>query len=425
MMRSSQTLRNLSYLLTAEGVTRVARIALTVVMARLLSVTDFGTLAIALTVHELVAVLAQNGFGLKLLKQSERTCATAANSAYVLSFFWCAGMFFVQCLLASQMPLWGFDQAGFLLQALAPIHLLLPFALTHVHMIHRKGELGSFAAVDTAQNVLDCGITLVLLLAGMGLWSIIIARMCSTALWVIGFRRAGEWSFDSTHGYLPMRDMFTFTGAVLISEYAKSVRHWGDNLLVGTLLGTELLGLYYFAKNSGLGISLSLSQITITTITPRLAELSRNEAVDRHSQRRQLVGRFSVFLLLCIGAQAMLAPYYVPVLFGAQWEPAVVLLSLLCVSAIPRCIADLHACLARVSGLTSLEMRWNAAYTALFLLVVLAMAPSGLEPMALSLIGLNVLMAMVIGVAVWRRMDAKDDDTIGPPQPLNDHSMQH
>lgn len=404
MIASSQTLRNLSYLLTAEGITRIARIALTVVMARLLNVSDFGTLAIALTVHELVAVLAQNGFGLKLLNQSKKSVAQAANSAYLLSFFWSGGMFVIQWLLAGQMSFWGFGQAGYLLQALAPVHLLLPFALTHVHMIHRQGALGSFAAVDIAQNVLDCAVTLVLLLAGMGLWSIVIARFCSTALWVVGFRRAGSWFFDPLSGYLPMRELFSFTSAVLVSEYAKSVRFWGDNLLVGTLLGAEMLGLYYFAKNSGLGISMSLSQISITTITPRLAELSRGEVHNRDHEQKQLVGRFSLFLLICIGAQAILAPYYVPLLFGTQWTPAVVLLSLLCLSAIPRCIGDLHACLARVSGLTSLEMRWNAAYTVLFLLVVFAVAPAGLESMASALIALNVLMAGAIGIAVWQRL---------------------
>jgi len=423
-MQSSQTLKNLSYLLTAEGISRVARIALTVVMARLLGVSDFGTLAIALTVHELVAVLAHNGFGLKLLNVAEEDADAGANSAYVLSFFWCSGMFLLQMLLALEMPNWGYEQPGYLLQALAPLHLLLPFALTHVHMIHRRGELGSFAAVGTLQNVLECLLSLVLLLFGFDLWSIVIARFVSTLFWVVGFRRAGVWSFDKTLGFLPVRAMFEFTGAVLISEYAKSVRFWGDNLLVGALLGAEALGLYYFAKNSGLGISLSLSQISVTTVTPRLAQLARDNQSDSHAIRKRLIGRFSAFLVVCIGAQALLAPYYVPILFGSDWTPAVLLLSLLCASAIPRAIADLHAALARVSGLASYEMGWNAVYTVVFLLLVLVTAPLGLELMAVTIIGLNLIMALAISLSVWRKLapglltDSQDEIPLTNPRSM-------
>jgi len=403
-MRSSQILKNFSYLLTAEGISRVARITLTVVMARLLGVSDFGTLAIALTVHELVAVLAHNGFGLKLLNVSGKDADSGANSAYVLSFFWCFGMFTLQMILALEMPNWGYEQPGYLLQALAPLHLLLPFALTHVHMMHRRGELGSYAAIGTLQNVLECLLSLILLLLGFDLWSIVIARFVSTSFWVIGFRRAGDWSFDKNSSFLPTRAMFEFTGAVLVSEYAKSVRFWGDNLIVGALLGAEALGLYYFAKNSGLGISLSLSQISVTAITPKLAQLTRDEESDSYAMRKRLINQFSLFLLVCIGAQALLASYYVPILFGSDWSGAVLLLSLLCVSAIPRAIAELHAALARVSGLANIEMRWNAVYTIVFLLIVLITAPLGLELMAATIIGLNLLMALIISSSVWRRL---------------------
>lgn len=404
LLATSPTIRNFSYLLTAEGITRIARIALTVVMARMLSVADFGVLAVALTVHELIAVLVNNGFGLALLKQDEPRVHSSANTAYLLSFAWATGMFLVQLAAAQVMLALDAAQSAYLLQALAPVHLLLPFALTHVQMIHRSGELSSFATVGTLQNISDCLLTLAFLMLGFGLWSIVFARFLSTLVWLTGFRRVDGWGFDARSGFVSAWELFRYTGPVLISEYAKSVRQWGDNLIVGALLGTELLGLYYFAKNSGLGISLSLSQISISAVTPRLAQLSRERIADRQMKRKRLIGRFSIFLSLLIGAQALLAPIYVPILFGATWQPAVLLLSLMCLSAIPRSIADLHACLARNSGLTQLEATWNGAYTLLFLLCVSLTAGFGLESMAIVLIVLNVCMALVIASTCWKRL---------------------
>jgi len=406
----STTVRNLSYLMTAEGITRVVRITLTIAMARLLSVTDFGVLAVALTIHELVSVLVHNGFGLALLRENYKRVNATANTAYLLSFGWAIAMCCIQLLAAWIMIGWGFEQSAHLVQALAPVHLLLPFALTHVQMIHRKGELSSFATVGTVQNICDCLITFILLLAGLGLWSVVVARFLSTVVWVVGFRRVDCWRFSPEYGYQSVGKLFLYTLPVLLSEYSKSIRQWGDNLIVGALLGTELLGLYYFAKNSGLGISLSLGQISIAAVTPRLAELTRSQSINRQSERKRLIGRFSLFLTVMIGCQALLAPLYVPVLFGSTWEPAVPLLALMCVSAIPRAVADLHACLARNSGLTALEATWNSAYTLIFLLGISLAAGFGLEIMAGVLIVLNLVMSGIIVGVCWRSLA---DDDIG------------
>ena len=80
------TLRNLSYLMGAEGLSRVFRLCTTILMAQTLSIAEFGLLAIALTVFELIAVLANNGFGLFLLKHEDRHLVGRYARAYQLRY---------------------------------------------------------------------------------------------------------------------------------------------------------------------------------------------------------------------------------------------------------------------------------------------------------------------------------------------------
>ena len=390
------TLRNLSYLMGAEGLSRVFRVCTTILMAQALSIAQFGLLAIALTVFELIAVLANNGFGLFLLKHSDKHLSSAANTVYLLSWLWAGLMCVLQLVVALVLEHVGQSEAALLVQAMAPFHLLTPFALTHVYLIHRSGELGSFAGVATVQNICDCLFTMLFLALGAGVWAIVFARLISIVVWVIGFRLSKGWQLDLSEGFVGPQLAFAYTGAVLASEYSKSFRTWGDNLIVGSALGAEVLGIYYFAKNSGLGISLSISQVCVTTLTPRFAQIVREEGNERAAARKRLIFMFGGFFTAIVFSQALFAPVYVPILFGDTWIPAVPVLTLLCLSAIPRGIGELYACLARTSGLSGYEMRWNGLYSLFFLASVFVGVQLGLEWLCIMLILLNGLMAVLI-----------------------------
>ena len=406
-----QIARNLTYLVGAEGFSRVFRVCATILMAQTLSIAQFGLLAIALTVFELIAVLANNGFGLFLLKQDDKHLGCAANTVYLLSWLWAGLMCVLQLIIALILENVGQFQAGLLVQAMAPFHLLTPLALTHVYLIHRSGELGSFAGIAAAQNISDCLFTILFLVLGLGVWAIVFARLLSILVWVSCVRLSMSWQVDLSKGLVVPRKAFVYTCAVLGSEYAKSFRTWGDNLIVGSVLGAELLGIYYFAKNSGLGISLSISQVCTTTLTPRFAQILREEERERRAARKRLMVVFGSFFTTIVFSQALFAPLYVPVLFGDTWVPAVPVLTLLCLSAIPRGIGELYACLARTSGYSGYEMRWNGWYSLWFLASVFAGVQLGLEWLCVILIMLNSLMAALIAGGTRSLYKAATTDT--------------
>ena len=124
----------------------------------------------------------------------------------------------------------------------------------------------------------------------------------------------------------------------------------------------------------------------------------REEEKERAAARKRLIYMFGGFFTVIVFSQALFAPFYVPVLFGETWLPAIPVLTLLCLSAIPRGIGELYACLARTSGLSGYEMRWNGWYSLFFLASVCVGVQLGLEWLCLMLILLNGLMAVLIAI---------------------------
>ena len=134
---------------------------------------------------------------------------------------------------------------------------------------------------------------------------------------------------------------------------------------MGRFLSIEALGVYYFAFNAGIGISLGIINSIKAAILPHLCDARDNlqEFQARYFQSLKVIG--SVIIPLVI-LQASLAPFYVPIVFGEKWVSAVPILILICLSAIPRPFADSASQLLIAIDKPHWDLIWNVIFTALF-----------------------------------------------------------
>ncbi len=143
-----------------------------------------------------------------------------------------------------------------------------------------------------------------------------------------------------------------------------------DNFLVGYFLGLHALGLYYFAFNGGLVITLGLINAAGMAVYPHLCEVRRDRAAltQRFAKTAKSMG---LLLVPAIVLQALLAPIYVPIVFGAQWVDAIPALSLICLSALVRPFANVTSQLLKAIGRPDIELRWQLLTTLVLLSALL------------------------------------------------------
>jgi len=115
-----------------------------------------------------------------------------------------------------------------------------------------------------------------------------------------------------------------------------------------------------------------------------------------------------------IAAQALLAPVYVPLVFGDQWLPAVPVLMLLCLSAAPRLVGESMTQLARVAGYASDDARWNIWSAPVFLCVVLVGCHFGLAATALSVLLFHLVYQSSFVLATGMRLFHGREPVIEP-----------
>lgn len=402
--------KNFAWLVGSEGVVRLTRLVTAVALARFLDVSELGIAALAIASHELMRLLAQNGFGLKVIRADNADLDALCQSLYLLNWLWSGVLFSLQ-VAASFLFAHYYSNSDLqtMIAVLACVYLTMPLGLTQMYRVQRDQRLKVTAWVDSTQVMIDNVLTAALAVAGFGAWSVVLPKLLVTPIWVVGYRLACDWRFSFSAPRLPWRAAFSETRGWLSSEFARGMRSQLDVFVVGRLLGTEALGFYYFARNAGLGISLSLLQAATHAMLPKLGQIARERGMTRTFavECRRVLKLVVIVTVPIIAAQALLAPLYVPFVFGEKWSPAIPVLILLCLSALPRVLGESMAQVARVAGMTNNDARWNIWSTPVFFCTVFVGCHYGLIATAFAVLCFHLAYQWLFVAVMSRRLQFK------------------
>ncbi|MFT5571533.1 MAG: teichuronic acid exporter [Cryomorphaceae bacterium] len=398
-------IKNLGWLGMSEVFVRITRLVTAVILARLMDPIVFGTAALVLTINELIRVFSRNGIGAKIVQCPESELDAITNTAYRLNIVFCFSLFIIQCLLA--YPLADFydtPELVIMLQVLALTYLLMPFGMVQAALVQREQRLKTSALIDGGQVGVDNVITSLLAIAGFGVWAIVLPKFLTSPIWVFGYRRAIRWQpSGKLFDFDLWKDVLRFGRHYLSIEVLKTARLNVDNLLIARFLGVEALGLYYFARNAGLGFSLTLINAINSALYPNFCAVKDN--AEQLKQRfASNLKQIALIVVPLISLQAGLAFIYVPIVFGEQWVSAIPILTLLCLSALPRPLAESASALALATGRIHIDVGWNVIFTLVFVIAVGSASIFSLMAVAISILVIYLISHPIYLAYVWKQV---------------------
>jgi teichuronic acid exporter len=363
---SSQFIRNLSWLSGSEVIIRVFRLGTTVTLAHFLTAYDYGLAAVVLTTNEFVQVFTKFGIGSKLIQVEEERLEELSIAAYWLNWIIYLSLFVIQCIAAFLIA-WSYHDDRLILPIcmIALVYLIVPIAYVQSILIQRENKLKVTAVTNVLQVSLDNILTACFAFLGWGMWAIVLPKLLVAPIWVAIYYRSHAWrptkSFSTQH----WGDIIRFGRSVLGIELLKTLRNNLDYLIVGWFISIEELGVYYFAFNAGLGISLSFINAINSALFPHLCAVRSNWL----EFRRRYLSSFRTIALIIVPVvllQSSLAPIYVPLVFGQKWVAAIPVLVLVCLSAITRPFADAASQVLLAVGEPGLDLLASCVFTAIF-----------------------------------------------------------
>ncbi|WP_017720615.1 lipopolysaccharide biosynthesis protein [Kamptonema formosum] len=363
---SNPFIRNIGWLSGSELIIRIFRLVTTVVLARLLTPYDYGLAAVVLTTNEFTRVFSRNGIGAKLIQAGDENLETLCNAAYWLNWVVLSSLFVIQCAVAFPIA-WLYHDSQLILPICVTglVYLMIPIAAVQSALIRRDNRLKIQAFASTLQISADNVLTLIFALLGMGMWAIVLPKVLVGPIWVAINYTNHPWRRTSGFTTQYWREIFIFGRNVLGVELLKTLRNNLDYLIIGRFLGIQALGLYYFAFNAGLGISISIINGINSALLPHLCAV-RSEVSKFKARYFSSLKTITTIIVPLVLLQSSLAPFYVPVVFGQKWVGAIPILVLICLSAIPRPFADAASQLLLAVDKPDVDLRWNMIFTALF-----------------------------------------------------------
>lgn len=388
----------------SEIVQKLSRIAVVVAVARVMEAEAIGLAAAALAAGDILKALTENGVVQRIIAAPDDRLAGVVRTARRLFALWCLGLFAVQVGLAAAIWVWtGGALVPALIALLALEYLVMPPGIVHCALAMRAGRLTGTAAVAGGQVVAANLLTAALAVLWPSPFALILPRVATAPLWLIGMRRLHPSVPDPAAAPAPVRPFVGFGACLLGSEVVRTLRLQGDKLVIGAILGAEALGIYFFAFNAGLGLATSASAAFARVVFPRIAA-----ARDRARAAGEAIWLSLLLTTPIILLQALMAPLYVPVLFGQDWAFISGTVSILCLAAIPTMLWSGTAQWLRAEDRAATEFGITAAMTAALMGSTALLAPFGIEAIAWGYLAVASLGQIAASLPLFARIARRE-----------------
>ncbi|MGV8855789.1 MAG: lipopolysaccharide biosynthesis protein [Devosia sp.] len=404
--RASAAIKGTLWSLVSSFVPGVLGFLVFLASSRVLSPTEFGIVAFAVSIASVGVAVAPAGFREALIQREKITAAhldtvfwLCLGAALVIYSALCVAGPFIstaagQPLLAALIPLVAarviFDMAA-----------AVPNAL-----IVRTMAFKMLALRTTVASVVTALVCLGLLWAGFGLWALAFSQLAGSVAACIGAMVGAHWLPGLRFDRRALRDLWAFGLFSNGNHFITTINI--DQLLIGTLMGPSWLGIYSFARRIFQILTDLIAGALNLVSYSLLSSMQREPAKLREAY---LLGTFasSIVAFPVFAGLALVSPDLIPFAFGQSWISAVPVVQAFCVLGLLTAVGILQSSLIRSQGQANLWFYYILGKQAVTVLYIFLFAGWGVVALTTSLVILNVLLWLptlhmvvrLLGISIW------------------------
>lgn len=307
---------------------RFITLATTALLARLLVPKDFGLIGFSLLVISFVD--AAKGFGINdaLIYTSEKI-EESAETAFVINIFLGIAQFLIAFLAAPlTLESAGDPRVVPIIRAMALSFIIVSLGSTHDAMLQKELKFKKRFLPEFLATFIKAIVSIGFALSGAGVWSLVYGYLTGFAVqtiakwWILGWIPRFQFYRDRA------RALWDFGVHIIMFNLLGIALDQADQLFIGTLLGAVQLGYYSIAVRIPELVISNFSLILTSILFPTYAKMKDDLAAL--SQSFLLTTKFTALFTFAAGfGMTAVARELVLVVYGDQWEDAIILLQVL------------------------------------------------------------------------------------------------
>jgi O-antigen/teichoic acid export membrane protein len=316
----------------AKGVSQVITLVTTIILARLITKSDFGLMAMATVYMGLVDNVLDFGVLTAIIQRKEIKISTLSTSFWFLmvtsSFIF--GVTFIAA--PGIAAFFKSEQLSYILIILGLVFLCIPSQIIARGILARHLRLDLVAKAELVASVLRFIVAILFALSGAGVWSLVFAYLVEKIILAIVLPLLARWYPRWIYNFQEIKTLLVFGGNVTASRVLWYVYSRLDFIVIGRLLGPDILGIYSIANQ----IARTFEQFTSTAMYRVLYPVFSSYQDDFFKLGKVFLKVSMLLTTLTLPlffGLAAVAPNLVPVLLGPKWLDAIYPMQILSIVA--------------------------------------------------------------------------------------------
>ncbi|MDD5034236.1 MAG: MOP flippase family protein [Methylococcaceae bacterium] len=329
-----------------------------IILARILTPADFGLVAMGAVVLGFTELFKDLGTGSAVIQRKEMSEEFLSTIFWINAIF---GLFATGCLYAISHATGIFYHEPLVepvLRVMSASFFISSVGIVQNCLLQREMNFEKIAKIDVITALTASAAAITTAMQGFGVWSLVAQVLVGSIVGLALTWGASHWRPKFKFHWNEVRPVMGYslnlTAANVVNYFSRNA----DNLLIGRYLGTQDLGYYDLAYRLMVYPIQGTSALIGNVMFPLYSKLQDNNEQFRNVFFSAVGAIALVSFPVMLGLLAVREPF-VLALFGAKWEPVMMLLLVFAPLGAMQSIGTTIGSIYMAKGRTDILFRWG------------------------------------------------------------------
>lgn len=343
------------------------------VLARLLTPDDFGTIGMLMFFIAIAQTFVDSGFGAALIQKKDVT-KEDVNTVFYINM---SMSLLVYIILFFSAP---YISKFYSIQILCPllrvqgvIVVIQGFTLIQTIQLQKQLDFKRISICNIVGSLTLAFIGIGAALLGFGVWSLVIRTVVGTLTTSILLWAFSNWKPAMIFSIQSFKRLFGFGGFILLSSLMTSISQNIQSMILGKMFRPSTLGNFTQARNLRNLSSESISMVINQVLYPEFSNHQEdNQLIEaKLNQSTYLISyivcSMMAFFILC-------SEPLIYIIYGNQWFESIPYFQIFCFGALPVCLQDININVIKAKGKSKILFILNIIKLAIYLAMMIVSA---------------------------------------------------
>lgn len=329
-----------------------------IIVARIVAPEAYGLLGMAFVITGFLRVFQSLGLGSALIQRKEINQLLLSSVFFVSVALGVAIATVLVCGAPLFSWIYGDARVGPIIVVLSLTFLISSPAMVPSALLNRRLAFQRLAWIDISVSVISGVSAISLAVVGWGVWALVWSAIAGIAVHTVLVFLVSQWRPRWSFSWPEVRSVFGFganlTGFSIFNYFARNA----DNLIIGVFLGATPLGYYSLAYRILLFPREAVTGVLTRVLFPAFSRMQDDDARLKDAYLRVCGAIAFITFPMMLGMVAV-AEFFVKVVLGEDWMPAVPLIMVLAPIGMVQTITSTYGQLYLAKGRADWMFRWG------------------------------------------------------------------